>query len=96
MNDFDSKWQRCVARAREASPRDKSAPFGFATRVVAAGFSPAGSALEPVWRRMALAWLACAVTGLAVCAILELPHLRDATPLNPGVEDTVAQLAWRL
>ncbi len=96
MTDFDSKWQRCVARAREASPRDESAPFGFATRVVAARCAPAGSALESVWRRLALGWLACAMAGLAVCAILELPHLRDASPFSPGVEDTVAQLAWRL
>ena len=96
MNDFDSKWQRCVARAREASPRDEAAPFGFATRVVAAGLSPAAPALESVWRRLALGWLACAVAGLAVCVILEFPHLRDSRPLDPGVENTVAQLAWRL
>ena len=96
MTDFDSKWQRCVARAREATRCDEAAPFGFATRVVAAGFSPTAPALESVWKRLALGWLACAVAGLAVCAILELPHLRDSRPLNPGVENTVAQLVWRL
>ncbi len=96
MNNFDSKWQGCVARAREASPRDEAAPFGFATRVVAAGLSPAAPALESIWRRLALGWLACALAGLAVCAALEFPHLRDARPLDPGVENTVAQLAWRL
>lgn len=96
MNTFDSKWQRCLKRAREAEARDETAPFGFAARVVAAGRRSAEPALECVWKRLALGWLACAVAGLAVCAILELPHLRDAHPLNPGVENTVAQLAWRL
>ena len=96
MNDFDNRWQRCVARARQAPPRDDVAPFGFATRVVAAGLPPASPTLECVWKRLALGWLACAVAGLAVCALLELPHLHDSRPLNPGVENTVAQLVWRL
>lgn len=96
MNDFDNKWQRCVARARQAPPRDDAAPFGFATRVLAAGQPPAEPALERVWERLALSGLACVAAGLAVCAALELPHLRDSHPLNPGVENTVAQLLWRL
>jgi hypothetical protein len=96
MNDFDNKWQRCVARARQSPPRDDAAPFGFDTRVLAAGQLPAEPALERAWERLALGWLACVVAGLAVCAVLELPHLRDSHPLNPGVENTVAQILWRL
>lgn len=96
MNDFDNQWQRCVARARKATPRDDAAPFGFATRVLAARHALAEPALERAWERLALSWLACVVAGLAVCAALELPHLRDSHPLKPGVENTVAQLLWRL
>jgi len=97
MNDFNQQWQRCVARARQSPPRDDTAPFGFATRVLASGWPT----LEPppvehTWERLALGWLACLVAGLAVCAVLELPHLRDSQPLNPGVENTVAQIVWRL
>lgn len=96
MNDFDNKWQRCVTRARQAAPRDDAAPFGFATRVLAAGRQLAEPSPERAWERLALSWLACVVAGLAICAALELPHLRDSHPLNPGVENTVAQLLWRL
>ena len=46
--------------------------------------------------RLALRWLACVIAGLAVCAALELPHLHDTHPLNPGVENAIAQLVWRL
>ncbi len=96
MNDFDSKWRRCVEHARRAPPRAETAPFGFATRVLAAGGPPPAPAVERVWERLALGWLAAVMAGLAVCAALELPHLRDARPLNPGVENIVAQLVWRL
>ncbi len=96
MNDFNDKWQRCVAQARTSPPREDAAPFGFATRVLAARRSPAEPATERIWERMAFGWLAVAVAGLVVCAALELPHLRDSQPLNPGVENTVAQLLWRL
>lgn len=71
-------------------------PFGFATRVAAARLSPSGPALESAWKQLALGWLAGAAAVLTVCAILELPHLRDTRPLDPGVENTVAQLVWRL
>jgi hypothetical protein len=95
MNDFDEKWQRCAARARRAPPRDDAAPFGFATRVLTAGPPPA-PARERVWERLAFASLAAVVAVAAVCAALELPHLRDARPLDPGMENIVAQLVWRL
>lgn len=96
MNNFEKNWQRCVARARQVAARDDTAPFGFATRVLAAGLPEAGPELELIWVRLALRWLAGVSAGLAVCAALELPHLHDSRPLNPGVENTVAQLVWRL
>jgi hypothetical protein len=96
MNDFDSKWQACAMRARQAAPRDDAAPFGFATRVLAVGWprpavSPAG-----VWERFALGSLAGVLALLAICAVLELPHFRDSRPLEPGVENTIAQIVWSL
>ena len=97
MNEFENRWQRCVARAREVAARDDAAPFGFATRVLAAGLPRTGSGgLEIVWVRLAVRWLAGVTAGLAVCAALELPHLHDPHPLNPGVENAIAQLVWRL
>ncbi len=96
MNHFDAKWQRGAARAREAAPRDTTMPHGFTARVLAAAGAPASPAWEPVWCRLSLGWLAGALAALAICALLELPHLRETPPLDPGVENTVAQLIWRL
>ena len=96
MNDFDSKWQVCAARARKTVARDETAPLGFATRVLAVARPRAGPSLEGVWERLALCSLAGVLTLLVLCAAFELPHLRDARPLEPGVENTVAQLVWSL
>lgn len=96
MNDFDSKWQACAARARQAAPRDDAAPFGFTTRVLAVGRKRPAAAAAGIWERFALGSLAGVLALLALCAVLELPHFRDARPLDPGVENTIAQLVWSL
>jgi hypothetical protein len=96
MTSFDAKWQRCVARARQAAPRDEKAPFGFATRMAARAFAGHAQSLESVWQTLALKLLAGALGALVLAAAIEAPHLRDTKPLEPGVADTVAQLVWRL
>ncbi len=96
MNDFDTKWQACAARARQATHRDEQLPFGFATRVVAQATRPGAAPLEFAWDRLLARLLAGAVAVLLVCAAAELPHLRDAQPLKPGIENAVAQLVWSL
>lgn len=98
MNDFDSKWQTCAARARQAPPRDNSAPFGFATRVMALAARPRDrfAPAEVVWQRLSWRWLAAVLVLLALCAAMEGPHLRDSNPLQPGVENAVAELIWSL
>jgi len=98
MNNFDRHWQSYTERARHAPARDETAPLGFATRVLARLGpvpAPVGS-LEQVWQR--LTWRSLAVVGLllALCAVLELPHLRHPQPLDPGIENAVAQLLWVL
>src|SRR6516162_6127422 len=99
MNPFDVKWQACVARARKVPGQKEEVPFGFATRVlsaVAAQRSSEMASLEAVWQRLTLRSLRWIAALLVLCAILELPHLRERRPLEPGIEDTVAQLVWRL
>ena len=96
MTSFDEKWQQCAARARQAAPRDESAPFGFATRIAARAFTTQPQSLERVWQHLALRLLAGALGVLLVVAAIEVPHMRDTHPLEPGVADTVAQLVWRL
>ena len=99
MNPFDMKWKACVARASEVPGQNEAAPFGFATRVLSAVAAQRSSemvSLEVVWQRLTLRSLRWIAALLVLCAILELPHLRDRRPLEPGIEDTVAQLVWRL
>jgi hypothetical protein len=96
MQQFDRQWQRVVARAQQAPRRDEEAPFGFARRVVALGWQAQAPGPEVLWVRLALRMLAGAVGVLIVCAALEWPHLRDTRPLEPGLENTVAQIVWVL
>jgi hypothetical protein len=96
MKDFDTKWQACAARARQASARDDQAPLGFAGRVVARAARPEMPAVVQVCQRLVVRLLAGAVVVLILCASLEVPHLRDQHPLKPGIENTVAQLVWSL
>jgi hypothetical protein len=99
MSRFEARWEGCVARARHVSARNEAAPFGFATRVlsaVAARRSSEAVPLEIVWQRLTLRSLCWIGALLLICALFELPHLRDRKPLEPGIENTVAQLVWGL
>jgi hypothetical protein len=96
MKRFDSQWQTCAARARQTPPRDEPPPFGFAPRVVARAFRAEPPVSEPAWDRLAMRLLAGAAAVLVFCLAVEWPHLRDARPLEPGIENAVAQLVWSL
>jgi hypothetical protein len=99
MNPFDMKWKACVACAKKVTNQRETAPFGFTTRVlsaVAAHRSSEMASLEVVWQRLTLRSLRWIGALLVLCVILEVPHLRDRGPLEPDIEDTVAQLVWRL
>jgi hypothetical protein len=98
MSDFDVRWQTCAERAQGVSRRDETAPFGFATRVVASGrpVPVPRLSLEMVWQRLTLGALGFIAVALVVCAAVEVPHFRDQKPLEPGIENTVAQVVWSL
>jgi hypothetical protein len=98
MNEFDLKWKQCAARAQGSPTRDESAPFGFAARAIARARDRTSGPLpiELVWQRLTLRSLGLVGALLLVCAVIELPHLRDRKPLDPGIEDTVARLVWNL
>jgi hypothetical protein len=85
-------------RAREVAQPDDTAPFGFAARATAAaaGRRPAPVPLEVVCGRLTWRCLAGMAAVLVVCAAIEGPHWRDQKPLDPGIENTVAQLVWAL
>ena len=96
MNDFDKQWQTVTGHARQAPGRDETAPFGFARRAVALGWQRPTPGPEILWVRLTLRVLAGAVGVRILCAALELLHFRDARPLEPGLENTVAQIVWAL
>ncbi|MBN2508544.1 MAG: hypothetical protein JXQ71_17840 [Verrucomicrobia bacterium] len=96
MKSFDDKWQECAAHARRAEPPAGQAPFGFAARVAARALRSESGSSESVWLRFAVRCLAGVLVLLAVCAVLELPHLAGAHPLAPGIENAVAALVWTL
>ena len=96
MKNFDVKWQTCAARARVAPPRDENMPFGFRSRVAALATGAGTRSVVEVWQALAVRLLAGSVGLLLISAVIELPHLRETKPLDPGIENAVAQLVWAL
>lgn len=96
MNDFEGKWRKAVLRARLELPGEAVAPHGFAARVIALSFRPGRAPVEPAWDRLMLRVLAGAIGVLVVCSALEMPHWGDDRPLEPGIENAVAQVIWSL
>lgn len=102
MKAFDRRWETLVARSRSAlaSKAEAAAPPGFATRVVAlaADARIAGAeawALELWIRRTRQALAVVTLLGLALLAF-DRPTTRHKALSTPGIENTVAQILWRL
>lgn len=89
-------------RARTADPGSEEAPPGFAARVVARAQSRfqadarASAAVDFAWNRLIARFLMGALAALVLCAAAEWRDLRVTQALEPGVENTVAQLVWKL
>ena len=96
MKNFDHRWKRLARRSRAAGSRDEQAPLGFASRVVARSFQPTKPSIDFTWDRLLTRFLLRATLLLALCAALEWQDRRDARSLDPGIEDAVAQLVWKL
>lgn len=102
MKAFDRRWETLVARSRRtlASKTEDTAPPGFATRVVAlaADARKTGAeawALEFWIRRTRQALAVVTLLGLALLAF-DRPTNRHKPLSTPGIENTVAQILWRL
>lgn len=106
MKSFDQRWKLLTDRARGSDPTTRShdhagndAPRGFATRVVAMAQAQIGSgplSAEVLWlARTRRAFFGVAAVGIAMAA-MELRTRRPHRLANPGIENTVAQLLWRL
>jgi hypothetical protein len=89
MKDFDTKWQRLTALARQApETADDSLPYGFATRVAARAME-ARSVLVP---RLLLERLA--LRGLLAACVLSLASVAYSfTALTGGAEEDLTLAA---
>ena len=96
MKKFEANWQVLTSRARGAPPRDAEAPVGFAARLAALAGRPESPSLAEICQGLVLRLLVGALALLLLCAALELPHLRDRHPWQPGIQDTVARVVWSL
>jgi hypothetical protein len=100
MTRFDERWKICANHAGRAPEQDLAPPCGFATRVVArVAASKAGNdpvRLDLVLQQLTVRLLGLVCAFLILCAALEVPHLGDRKPLDPGIENAVAQLVWNL
>lgn len=78
MNDFESRWQACASRARDAGPVPASAPpAGFAAAVVARWRGERQREPLPVLQleRLAAGFLAGA--AIAACLLFAVVELRS-------------------
>ncbi|HUJ44146.1 MAG TPA: hypothetical protein VLW52_11110 [Opitutaceae bacterium] len=78
MKDFDARWQRLVAAARQApAAEDVAAPYGFATRIAARALGePERPALLAVFGRLSIR--ALWVAGLLMLVSMAANYLAFA------------------
>ncbi len=93
MNEFERRWKLAAAHSAETAGAD-SAPFGFATRVVAKW--RAQPSLATVWQRLALRFCTALAILVAVIASLQSLTANDADGFRPDIETAVDELFWAL
>jgi hypothetical protein len=95
MNVTDPKhpWSRLVAAARPAPPADDTAPYGFATRVVALAFAHERRVVS-LFERFALraVGVACLLAVLSLAGNYSLLSGGGPTDDDPPEDDAVSLL----
>ncbi len=97
MNAFDSRWRELSRHAqagRKALPEE--APFGFAGRVLAHTRGAATASTEDLWLRLSVRSVVAVSSLLLILGVAEWRNARPSSLLDPGVENTVAQLLGAL
>ena len=92
MKTLESRLQELTRHARAARVgRPEAAAFGFARRVTGRAASVNGTT-EDLWMRFCIRSLIGVSGVLVVLGAREYSSARPASLMNPGVENTVAQL----
>ena len=97
MNDFEHRWQMGVEAARRAeTAQSEEAPLGFATRVIARWQAHPEPSLALLWQRLALRVLGAMALVLLTLAAYGALSMDSDAPLQPPVENAVADSFWFL
>jgi hypothetical protein len=97
MNEFELRWKLGAAAARRATtPASEAAPFGFATRVIAEWPSRAEPSLALLWQRLGLRILGIMALVLLTLVAYGALTMNHESPLDPPVENGVADSFWLL
>ncbi len=93
MKQFDQKWQKLTALARQAPANgDAPAPFGFATRTAALAMAASLPGVGAVFGRLALRGL-LAASALSVAAVVfDFTAMTSSQDDETGVDDTISQV----
>ncbi len=92
MNKFDQQWQKLTALARQAPVGDTSAPYGFATRMAAAGLSAPAESPWAGFERYALRGLLAATTLCVAAVAFNLSAMTGNHDDEVELDDTVSQV----
>jgi hypothetical protein len=95
MSEFESKWQECIGRARQAEADPIDVPAGFATRAWAEWTARASHAADALWPVLSLRALILTTIVLAMCIVTELCSASADTVFAPHLEDVVTTV-WRM
>ncbi|MGB8169404.1 MAG: hypothetical protein WCF18_18035 [Chthoniobacteraceae bacterium] len=94
MNEFERRWKLAAAAQRDLGDPTPTAPFGFATRVVARWQGTPAPSLAALWQR--LAWRVLGGVAMALAAMLAIDTALSPQddPLTADVGDTVSEMFW--
>ncbi|MDB6173947.1 MAG: hypothetical protein JWL59_3258 [Chthoniobacteraceae bacterium] len=92
MNEFDRRWKMGIAARDDAGQAPESAPFGFATRVVADWLEMARAepSFATLWQALAVRLLGMLTMLLAVLVAYDALTSPRPTLLQPEIENAVA------
>ncbi|MBI3886171.1 MAG: hypothetical protein HY302_10635 [Opitutae bacterium] len=92
MNKFDRQWQKLAALARQAPAGDGSAPYGFATRLAAAGLAAPAEGAWPGFGRYARRGLLVAAMVCVAAVALNLPAVFGSRDDEVELDDAIVQV----
>ena len=93
MKQFDQKWQKLTALARQTPADDDApAPFGFATRTAALAMAAPLPGLGAMFGRLALRGLLAAAALSVAAVVFDFTAMANSQDDESVVDDTITQV----